>query len=374
MPLFSTRALIIAGRTNRFGSIGTRLGLNSAAKLETVEIAIPELKDLIKRYLQHELRLRDSYSDNIADVDVCTDVIMYAELRGNNQGLVKLVSHALQGNPDASSISLEHETPLSARVNGSQRIGMCVVAKGIEIAKEKAKQSKVAVVACSNYSSATGAIGYWARKLADDGLIGIVMSQCNELMAPHGSYEPIFGTNPLAVGVPISGGSGRVVLDMATSAEAYFGILTSAMAGRPIRGDVAYDAEGNETTDPVLALKGALRVFDRGHKGSGLALIIELLAGAFTGASVENKAISKNWGTLIIAIDPNIFGAETGEEFKKNAAVLCERVKHAKRLKDVKAIYLPGERGDEVEQQNLEKGTINVQKKVYEELTEAIRR
>jgi len=314
---------------------------------DTIEVEIPRLKELVKRYLRHELNLADRYSDSVADVDVCADVVLFAELRGNNQGLVKLVSHALRGDPKATSIIVEEETPVSAKINGGQRIGMSVVSKGIDVAISKAKQSKVAVVACSNYSSATGAIGYWARSLADNGFVGIVMSQCNELVAPHGSYEPIFGTNPISVGVPTS--NGRIVLDMATSAEAYFGILTSALAGRSIRGDVAYDSEGNETTDPESALKGALRVFDRGHKGSGLALIIELLAGAFTGASVENKLASKNWGSLIIAIDPNIFG--DAENFKNNAAVLCDRVKKAKRLQGVAAINLPGERGDEIQLQ-----------------------
>ena len=77
---------------------------------------------------------------------------------------------------------------------------MVVVSNSVDIAIEKAKKCGISIVGCSNYASATGALGMWARKIADEGLIGIVMSQTFEMVAPHGSYEPIFGTNPLAIG------------------------------------------------------------------------------------------------------------------------------------------------------------------------------
>ena len=94
---------------------------------------------------------------------------------------------------------------------------------------------------------------------------------------------------------------------MATSAAAYFGLVKAAEAGEDINGDVAYDKDGKATTSPADALAGALRVFDRSHKGSGLALMVELLAGAMTGASMgPDKRTENNWGTLIIAINRKI--------------------------------------------------------------------
>ncbi|RYY68302.1 hypothetical protein EON63_24945, partial [archaeon] len=77
------------------------------------------------------------------------------------------------------------------------------------------------------------------------------------------------------------------VLDMATSATAYYGLKLAEAAGQPIPPDVAYDAQGRPTTSAAEALRGAIRVFDRGIKGSHLALMVELLAGAFTGAAME---------------------------------------------------------------------------------------
>ena len=361
-----------------------------------VRVAIPELRKLVTKFLLKEIpRKFYNYPDKLSDVDICTDVLMYAELRGNNQGVVKLISHSLRAHPEATSILVGHETSISAKVNGGQRIGMAVVSRlsdfdsvptfflitytfllssfdirGVDVAIQKAKLNNIGLVACSNYSSATGAIGYWARTIAEAGLIGIVMSQCNELMAPYGSYEPIFGTNPIAFGVPTGTGE-NIVFDMATSAEAYFGILLASLANTPIRADVAYDSQGNETTDANMALTGALRVFDRSHKGSGLAVMVELLAGALTGAAVENKDASANWGSLVIAINPNIFG--DAELFLRNASILCKRVRSAKRLDENKPIYLPGERGDALERKNLARGTINISRSLYEQLFEYTR-
>jgi LDH2 family malate/lactate/ureidoglycolate dehydrogenase len=168
---------------------------------EMIELPIGTIRKLVRNYLQKEIPSKLGYLEGIEncsvpDVDICTDVLMYAELRGNNQGIVKLLSNALKENPNAEAISVTHESSVSAKVNGGQRIGMCVVSRAVDIAIKKATKSKIGIVGCSNYSSATGAIGYWARKIAKSGNIAIVMSQCNELVAPHGSYEPIFGTNP----------------------------------------------------------------------------------------------------------------------------------------------------------------------------------
>jgi LDH2 family malate/lactate/ureidoglycolate dehydrogenase len=96
--------------------------------------------------------------------------------------------------------------------------------------------------------------------------------------------------------------------------------------------------------------------------------MIELLAGALTGAAMTNKSDSHNWGTLIIVLDPAEF--TTLEEFQIRAGVMCERVKNAKRLEGVEQITLPGERGDEVERMNRERGTIELPLGLYEKLTQ----
>jgi LDH2 family malate/lactate/ureidoglycolate dehydrogenase len=165
-----------------------------------------------------------------------------------------------------------------------------------------------------------------------------------------------------------------------------------------IPNDVAYNSKGHPTTDPMEAMKGALRGFDRSYKGSHLALMVELLAGALTGASMTDKNNSNNWGTLIIAIDPAVLGKKKEEfpvflypnpnllisifcisffilgpieDFQERAAVMCDRVKNAKRLPghEDKKMFLPGERGDLLEAENIANGYIKMSNKLHSDLT-----
>jgi len=151
-----------------------------------LNVPIGDLKNHLTQILKNQGH--DSHSSN-----VITDTILYAELRNNNQGIVKVIAGALKPNPAAGDISTVFETPVSCQIDGNQQIGMVVVKKCTDIAIQKAKISGVCIVGCSNYSSATGALGVWAREISRNGLISIVMSQCPEMVAPCGSFEPIFG-------------------------------------------------------------------------------------------------------------------------------------------------------------------------------------
>ena len=324
-----------------------------------VNVQLDELRSNLVKIL--EFQQHNSISANII-----VETILYAELRNNNQGIVKILAGALKPNPAATEIKTIFETPVSCQIDGGQQIGMVVVKHCMDIAIRKAKLTGICVVGCSNYSSATGALGVWAREMSREGLISIVMSQCPEMVAPCGSYEPIFGTNPIAIGIPTL--PRAQVLDMATSASAWYGLVTAAEEGKSIPDDVAYDSVGRPTTDPLEAMKGALRVFDRGHKGSHLALIVELLAGALTGAAMTDKHNKQNWGSLIIAIDPSILGPV--ESFQDRSMEMCNRVKHAMRLPghEDEDIFLPGERGDQLEEVNLKNGYLRMSRKLYSDL------
>ena len=322
---------------------------------------------LLRSNIQNALK---SINHSQEDSEIITDTLMYAELRNNNQGIVKLVKGGLHPNPNQTDIEIVHETPLSARLNGGQRIGMVVVAKSVELAIKKAKVTGVGIVGCSEYSSATGALGYWAQMISNQGFISVVLSQCPEMVAPYQSYEPIYGTNPLAIGIPSK--SRPIVLDMATSAFAWYGLVSAKEEGQSIPSDIAYDINGNSTNDPAEALKGALRGFDRNIKSSHLGLMIELLSGAWVGAAMNDKVNSKNWGSLVIVIDPKLMGSE--EEFLENVKIMCNRVKNAKKLSEFKdqEILLPGERGDEITKHHLLNDEIEISEILYEQLLNMI--
>ena len=352
-----------------------------------VRVGIPRLVNLLC------LALRSEGYTNSLDIRVIADVLLFAELRGNNQGSVKLINGDLKLNPLSSAKSVvEHETPVSARLNGRQRTGMCVMHDAVDLALEKAAAQGVGIVGMSFYSSATGALGYWSRKIALTGNVGIVMSSCPEMVAPHGSHEAIFGTNPIAIGFPgtLDGkGAPPLVLDMATSSTAWFAVVTAAALGQSLPEGLAYDCEGYLTRDPNAVLQGgALRPFDFSYKGSHLGLMVELLAGALVGAAVENKHSAKNWGSLVVVINPAVLGADP-VVLQEKVEALCRRIKNAKRVPATTGdgrlaqkgpvaqgvrgvqegrIYLPGERGDEMESLALQRGWVEMEEVLLERL------
>jgi L-2-hydroxycarboxylate dehydrogenase (NAD+) len=291
-----------------------------------------------------------------------SEILLYAQLRGNNQGIAKLIGNGMPKNPDAGTITVIRETPLSALIDGAQNAGMIVHAKATDLAVAKAKSAGFGIVGTRNTSTSTGAIGYYARKIADADCIGITFAGSPETVTMHGSYAPLFGTNPMAIGIPTS--NTPIVFDMATSAMAFYGLVEAQAAKRAIPNDVAYDADGNVTEDPGAAMDGAILPFDRGYKGAGLSMIIEILTGplvmaAFTGAGDSWT----NWGNLVMAINPTLL--VDLDQFKSDASILAKRVKNAKRLPGVDEIYTPGERGDRLRQAAQDTGELEIDEQLY---------
>ena len=131
---------------------------------------------------------------------------------------------------------------------------------------------------------------------------------------------------------------------------------------------MAIDSKGHVTDDPNAAIEGgAIKTFDGGYKSSNLALIVELLAGPLVGAAIADKMSEKNWGNLVIAVDPNLLGQD---EFKQRAAAVTERVKGAKKMPGVNEILLPGERGDAFAAAVKADGCINVETNLWRGLQE----
>ena len=307
-----------------------------------------------------------TYGYDDAETQVLLDVMMYAQLRGNNQGIIKVTTKGIARDPDCVPVTTEHETMLSANLNGGKNAGMVVLHRAMQIAAEKAEAHGFGICGTNNTSTSTGALGYYAETLAKRGLIALVFAVSPEFVAPNGAIEPIFGTNPIGVGIPTA--DGPVVLDMATSAYSFFGLLEARTAGKKIPHGVAIDGKGNITEDPNAAIDGgAIKTFDGGYKSSNLALIVELLAGPLVGAAVQDKMSEKNWGNLVLAIDPKLLGQG---EFERRAAIVTARVKGAKKAPGVNEILLPGERGDAFAARVAADGVIDVEPNLWRGLQE----
>ena len=289
---------------------------------------------------------------------------MYAQLRGNNQNVIKLLGAGMPANPAAGAISLHKETKLSALVDGAWNQGMVVLSKSTELAIAKAKTHGFGIVGTRRTNSPTGAIGYYARWMAAEGLIGFVFAGSHELMAMHGSYQPFLGTNPLAIGIPTE--DSPMVLDMATASIAWYGIHLAQAEGNTIPEGVAYDSEGRLTTDPAAALGGAIKAFG-GYKGAALALVVELLSRPLVGATRNEDGTKLDWGNLVFAIDPELLTDDL-QTFRAGVSDLIARVKQQALLPGVEEILVPGERGDRIHARNLAAGELELDERVWQEL------
>jgi len=302
---------------------------------------------------------------NDADAIVMRDCMMWAQLRDNNQGIIKLTSGGLAKSGNGVP-TIELDSPSGARVNGNQAMSMVVMDYAINTAITKAKTANVGVVGTFNTAQSCGALGFYAEKIAQQGLIGLLMVTSPEFVAPHGAKQAILGTNPITCAVPTD--DGLFLMDQATAAFPWFGLLEAKTAGIEIPEGVAYDADGHPTRDPNKALKGALRTFDRGYKSSNLALMVELLAGPLVGAAHMNKLSAKSWGNLVVAINPAMLG--DANAFYKAAGEVLARVKTAEKLPGVKEISLPGEREAILAKHRIEEGTVPLEKNMLLQLRE----
>jgi (2R)-3-sulfolactate dehydrogenase (NADP+) len=158
-----------------------------------------------------------------------------------------------------------------------------------------------------------GVAGYHVERLAEAGLVALAFGNTPKAMAPWGGRQPLYGTNPIAFAAP-HGARPPIVVDLALSQVARGKILTAAQKGEAIPEGWAVDEHGASTTEAAAALKGALLPIG-GAKGAALALMVEVMAAALTGARFGFEASSffeadgppPGVGQFLIAIDPGAF-------------------------------------------------------------------
>lgn len=175
----------------------------------------------------------------------------------------------------------------------------------------KARTFGIAVFALHN-SYTTGELGWYAARLAQEGLVAIAATNGPALLAGAGSRQPVYCTNPLAFAAPI-GDDRFLLIDQASSATAYVNIRDAAARSETIPDHWAIDQDGRPTTDPFAAMQGALLAFG-GARGANVALMVEVLAAGLTGANWSLDApdfqagdASPGAGLFVLALSPQLF-------------------------------------------------------------------
>lgn len=156
-----------------------------------------------------------------------------------------------------------------------------------------------------------GVLGYHTYRLAQAGLLGLGFTNAPASIAPSGGARPVVGTNPFSIAAPGAGDEPLVLIDQSASTVAKSEVMRHAREGRPIPPGWVLAADGTPTTDPDLGLRGSMAP-SGGYKGVGVALLVEVMAAAMTGASLGIHAAPfsgtaggpPGTGQFFIAIDP----------------------------------------------------------------------
>jgi LDH2 family malate/lactate/ureidoglycolate dehydrogenase len=231
-------------------------------------------------------------------------------------------------------------------IDGLNALGQLTARQAVKLAVERAKELGLSAVAVRN-AFHFGTAGRYARLMAEQNCIGIVMSNTRPLLAAPGGAEALVGNNPIAIALP-SAGDFPVEVDMALSASAMGKIRLAAAAGKSIPADWAVDSNGRPTTDPAEAIKGIL-LPAAGPKGFGLAFIIDLLCGGLSNGAVGvdvhplygNAAVPYGCAHFFLAIHPGHFVPES--RFRERVHDAGVRASRSKRSPGVERVYAPGE-------------------------------
>ncbi len=295
-------------------------------------ISIDEARKLAESFLT-------TIGMSVTDSAIIADILLEAELRGRKtHGFIRLPgikNRYEQG--QRAEIQVDKEGGQCIRVDGGNQPGYLVAYRAMELAIEMAKQTGASIVGVYN-TSHCGMAGYYADMARKADVIGMLFADCLPRITPEGGTEAILGTNPIAIGIPSN--IVPLLFDMSTAAITNGDLLVAIREEISIPEGFAFNSDGKPTTDAEEALRGSVRPFG-GHKGFGLALITQILAGALVNASTIPLP-GTNYGLLIIALDPTVFVPL--EQFKMEVDELISRIKANRREASVAEILIPGER------------------------------
>jgi ureidoglycolate dehydrogenase (NAD+) len=319
------------------------------------------------RFISDALRASGASAPDAAEV---AEGLIWANLRGvDGHGVSRLPSYLAmikRGDVDLKAQPrLVRETAATFELDSAGGFGPVAMMKALDMALER-RQKTGSCFGLVRDTTHTGAVGRYVQWLAERGCIGLVMVAGPAFVAYHGARVASLGTSPIAIAVPAS--RGPIVLDMATSTISNGTILQARATGKALPSGTVLTGAGEPTTDPqraeiLLPLGGA--------KGSGLALMFELVASVLAAAPIQAPALGAQksrrlrQNCAILAIDIAAF--RPLGEFVDDADALAAILKTLPRQEGFDEILLPGERSARTEAERRKSG-IPIPRKLWAEL------
>ena len=328
--------------------------------MATVSLTLDEIFNLAKKTL-----LSNHCDDETATV--LADLIMKAERDGSlSHGLFRLPAYVSglksgkingKARPEVKKIS-----PSVIKVLGNNCLAPMVLNKGLPELIRTAKENGVAVLAINN-SHHMAAMWPETETVAEAGLVAFACTSYKPAVAPAGAIKPLFGTNPISFAWPRPGKT-PVVFDMATASMAMGEVQVAKREGHKVPLGTGLTKEGKETTDPGKIADGGVLLPFGGYKGSGIAMMVELLAGALVGDNFSFETAAKDnndggppsGGEFILAISPEKI---SGSGWDKHADEFFGKMKY------MEGVRLPGERRHK---NRLDKGPRNINEELVNKI------
>jgi LDH2 family malate/lactate/ureidoglycolate dehydrogenase len=299
------------------------------------------------------------------DARLIADHLIDCELRGVTYGglarAVSIAERVLRSGASHTPIRIVKETPVSASIDGGDRIGYVVAHRAMTIAIEKAVAAGIAIVGARN-TWYTGMLSYYAEMAAARGLVSLIASNASPWVAPHGGSEGRFGTNPICVGFPSA--DDPVIWDIGTSAIMHAEVVLAERLGQPLADGVAFDADGRPTRDPAAALDGAFAAWG-GHKGSGLGVVVQLL-GALAGSPAIPPEMA-GFGMIVIAILPDLL--TSADDFRREVSHYAEAVRSTRPIEGSPPVRMPFDRSRAERRRRLAEDAIDVADEIHSRLS-----
>ncbi|MCJ8203468.1 Ldh family oxidoreductase [Pseudomonas sp. RGM2987] len=281
-------------------------------KNEISQVAVDALRPL-GRLAFEGLGLAPNAAEQVAKVLVLADLFGLT-----THGLSRIESYGARlesgGISAAAEPTIEPLAPAVARIDGRNAVGPLVGMAALEAGMDIARQFGISLVLARG-SNHFGPVSPYSYLAAEQGFASIIGSNATTTIAPSGGSDARLGNSPLGFGVPNPDGN-HFMLDMAMSVVARAKIRNALKRGESIPDSWATDASGKPTTDPAAALDGFLLPIG-GHKGYGLALVVDLLAGLLSDAAylthvkswVDAPDEPQNLGHFFILIDTARLGS-----------------------------------------------------------------
>ena len=241
-----------------------------------------------------------------------------------------------KGKPDIKKISAS-----VIKANGNNCLAPVVLKKSIPELIKLAKENGVAILAITN-SHHLAAMWPETEMIAEQGLVAFACTSYKPAVAPAGAIKPLFGTNPISFAWPRRN-KPPVVYDMATASMAMGEVQVAKREGHKVPLGTGLTKEGKDTTDPAEIADGGVLLPFGGYKGSGIAMMVELLAGALVGDNFSFETAEKDnndggppsGGEFILAISPDKLSQNNWDEHSS---------KFFEKMKAMGDVRLPGER------------------------------